>query len=112
VKKRARRTPRGYDGTDVTSRQMRDLLPKILEQVSEHYSDRPDLILASWPQIIGPKLAPMTRAVSFCEGALTVVVNNSTLYSLLDQHEKGKLLTLLRKRFPQTEIRHINFRIG
>ena len=28
----------------------------------------PDLILAAWPEVIGPKLASMTQAISFENG--------------------------------------------
>lgn len=112
MKKNYRRTPRGYDGTEVTTKSLSDLLPSILAQVGEVYSDRPDLILASWPDVIGPKLAPMTQVQSFQEGVLFVKVKNSTLHSLLCQHDKQKILTTLRQKFPKVDIKNIVFRIG
>jgi hypothetical protein len=112
VSKFSSRTPRFYDGTRLTTRRMNELLPAVLEKIGHVYQQRSDLILAFWPDIIGPQLAPMTQAVSFREGVLLVKVKNSTLYSLLSQHEKPRLLKALRQKFPQVEIKTIFFRIG
>lgn len=106
------RTPKQYDGTQVTSRRMTDLLPRVLAKIGEVYQQRSDLILAMWPDIIGSKLSAMTQAVSFEEGVLYIKVKNSTLLSLLSQHEKLRLLHLLRQKFPSVNIRNISFRIG
>jgi Dna[CI] antecedent DciA-like protein len=100
------------DRSDVTNKQMKDLLPKVLGQISAVHRDRPDLILAAWPRIIGDKLASMAKAVSFDQGILAVKVSNSTLYSLLSQHERGRLLKSLREQFPSVEIKNIHFRVG
>lgn len=110
--KNLRRTPKNYDGTKVTTHKMTDLLPVVLSQIGEAYKDRPDLLLASWPDIIGPKLASMTHAVSFVEGVLVVKVKNSTLHSLLSQRDKLKILESLRQKFPKIAIKNIVFRIG
>lgn len=91
---------------------MRDLLPSVLSHIRALQKDRPDLILATWPELIGDKLAPMTEAVRFQEGILWVKVRNSTLYSLLAQHEKARLLKKLRAQFPSVEIKTIQFRVG
>ncbi len=100
------------DGSALTNKQLKDLLPKVLGQIGDLHRDRPDLILIAWPQIIGEKLASMTKAVSFEKGILVVKVSNSTLYSLLSQHERGRLLKSLREKFPSVEIKNIYFRIG
>lgn len=91
---------------------MKDLLPKVLNEINMIHRDRPDLILAAWPQIIGDKLAAMTKAVGFENGILVVKVSNSTLYSLLSQHERGRLLKKLREQFPGAGVKNIHFRIG
>ena len=106
------RTPRKYDGTQLTSHRMADVLPGVLAKIGEVYHQRPDLILAMWPEIIGHKLAAMTQAVSFVDGVLTVKVKNSTLHSLLSQNDKLRILNMLRQKFPRVEIRNIGFRIG
>lgn len=111
-KLRALRKPRGYDGAELTCRQLSDLLPDLMSGIGRMHKERPDLILAAWPDVIGSKLAPMTRAFSFETGTLTVLVKNSTLYSLLSQHEKPKLLKKLREKFPSATIQNIVFRIG
>lgn len=110
--KNTRRTPRNYDGTQVTTHKFNELLPSVLEQIGESYKERPDLILAAWPGIIGTKLATMTQAVSLEEGVLIVKVKNSTLHSLLTQRDKPRILQLLRSKFPKVNIKNILFRIG
>lgn len=91
---------------------MADLLPFVLSEIGKVHNQRPDLILASWPEIIGPKFAGMTQAVSFANGVLTVKVKNSTLHSLLSQNDKFRILNLLRNKFQHVEIKNISFRIG
>ena len=112
MKNRQSRTPRGYDGTKTTTKKMGDVLPSVLSFVEKVFADRPDLILAAWPDVIGSKFAGMTRAESFVEGVLTVRVANSTLLSLLSQYEKPKLLAKLKERFPSSLIGQLVFKIG
>lgn len=110
--KRLKRTPRYYDDIRPTTKALAELLPEWMANASSRFQDRPDLILLAWPEIIGEKLAPMTKAVSFVEGVLTVKVKNSSLYSLLVQHEKGRLLGLLHRKFPSVKIQNIVFHLG
>lgn len=107
-----RRVPRHYDGTRPTTHRMVDVLPAVLSHIGRIYQQQPDLILAAWPEIIGPHLQAMTEAVSYVEGILTVKVKNSTLYSLLRQKDKPKILRSLREKFPRAEIRDVYFRLG
>lgn len=106
-----RRHRRHYDGTETTSRRLGDLLPGVLQRIGRIHQERPDLIMAAWPQVIGDQLAPMTEAVEFSEGVLTVKVKNSTLYSLLTRHDKPRILRELRSRFPRSTIKNIIFRM-
>jgi len=101
-----------YSYDIMTSKQIKNLLPAILGEIGKGFQMRPDLVLAAWPEIIGEKLAPMTQAVSFSDGILTVKVKNSTLLSLLSQHERLKLLKSLQQKFPSITIKNIMFRIG
>jgi Dna[CI] antecedent, DciA len=112
VKKTSRRHRKGYDGTAVTTRRFGDLLPAFLSTIQIKQVERHDLILTTWQQIVDPTIARFTNPESFAEGILKVKVNNSTLYSLLTQSEKNKLLSLLRKKFPKVEIKDIFFRMG
>ena len=107
---RAKR-PWHYEGPIPTTRHISQVLPRILHDIGKRYSDRPDLVLAAWPDVIGQKLAPMTKAVSFSDGFLVVKVGNSTLYSLLT-NDKPRLLKNLRDKFPQTTIKSIVFQLG
>lgn len=110
--KQYRRTPKNYDGTEVTTRRVSELLPSVLSKVNKMHGERPDLILASWNEIIGPRLAGMTKAVSFIDGVLHVKVKNSTLHSLLSQNDKHRILSNLRAMFPNVQIKTISFRVG
>ncbi len=110
MSKQIRRLPKNYDGTQVTNKEVRSLLPSLLGQIGGAFKERGDLIIASWKDVIGPKLAEMTEATAFKEGILYVKVRNSTLYSLLSQHNKQQILTNLRKKFPTVEIKNIFFR--
>ena len=112
MKSSVRRTPKNYDGTGVTTHQVSDLLPAVLSKIGEVHQERPDLILASWPEVIGPKLSNMTQAVSFINGVLTVKVKNSTLHSLLSGKDKPRILECLKQRFPKVRIQNIVFRIA
>jgi len=112
MRKSSRRNPRGYDGTETTSRQIGDVLPGLMSKMNRVSRDQPHLILNAWPEVIGQRLASMTKADSFTDGVLFVKVANSTLHSLLSQHDKKKILANLRKRFPNSSIRNIMFRIG
>jgi hypothetical protein len=56
MKKPLRRTPRHYDGTELTTHKIGDILPLILAEVGEVYSDRPDLILAPGQTSSAPSL--------------------------------------------------------
>jgi hypothetical protein len=110
--KKLRRTPRGYDDVAPTGKELAQLLPEWLSSIEVRFQDRPDQVFLAWKEVIGEKLAPMTHAVSFIDGVLTVKVRNSSLYSLLVQHEKGKLLEQLRKKVPSVDVRNITFRLG
>jgi hypothetical protein len=107
-----RRTPKNYDGTKVTTRRLDFLAKKLLLEIGNERTKKGDEILAFWPEIVGPSIAPMTYAESYIAGTLVVRVKNSTLYSLLSQYEKARLLKLLKEKFPEAGIANITFRIG
>ena len=112
MRKNFYRTYRGYDGVQLTSHKLVDILPYVLQKIGRVYGCRADLILAAWPEVIGDKLDSMTQAVSFEDGVLFVKVKNSTLHSLLSQNYRSRILKSLRNKFPGTEIKNIVFRIG
>ncbi|MCH9608811.1 MAG: hypothetical protein S4CHLAM45_07230 [Chlamydiales bacterium] len=97
--------------TGVTTKHLCQLLPSFLNRVGKLHEKRPDLVVDAWPSVIGPKLASFTRALSFTEGVLFVAVNNSTLYSLLSQNDKPRIIKNLRDKFPQTTIKTVVFRL-
>ena len=104
-----KRTPRSYDGTTVPAKTLQDLLPQFMIEVSKNKGDSLHEIAEVWFQMLGEKMRSMTEVLSFTDGVLTVKVKSSTLYSLLCQHERPRLLKLLQKKF---SIRDIVLRIG
>ena len=98
--------------TQPTGKRISELLPKALSEIHAVFQERPDLVLQAWSDVIGERFAPMTQAISFIDGILKVKVNNSTLLSLLTQHEKPRLLKKLKEKFPHFTFRNIVFRMG
>lgn len=98
--------------TKSTTKSIQSLLPNFLKEVNENCHKRYDLIPLAWPEIVGEKLAPMTRAESFNEGVLYVKVFNSTLLSILTHRERKILLKKLKAKFPKTDIKEIRFQLG
>lgn len=112
MRKSKQRTPKNYDGTATTTHQVADVLSEVIFRIRENYQDCPHLVLASWPEIIGPQLAAMTEAVSFTDGILLIKVKNSTLHSLLSQNDKTKIMAFFKTKFPHIKLKNIVFRIG
>ncbi len=106
------RVPKNYEGLHPTGRTIKDLLEPILDQVEKVTNDKPLKLIEAWPQMVGEKVARMTRAVSVENGVFLVKVQNSTLYSLLELHEKSRLLNMIQSAFPHLKIKKILFRMG
>lgn len=107
-----KRTPRNFEGNECTTHHLGKILPGILQKMEANYGDRPDLVLAAWPDIVGRNLSPMAQAKRFEEGVLYVEVKNSSLYALLSQRDRSKLLQTLRQKFPQIEIKALHFKLA
>lgn len=105
------RVPKNYQGQDPTGRQIKDLLVPILGQLSQCVEDNPQELLKAWPHLVGDKIASMTHAASLTNGVLLVKVGNATLYSLLVQHEKQRLLQRIREVFPHLKVKTLLFRM-
>ncbi|MDP1834556.1 MAG: DUF721 domain-containing protein [Chlamydiales bacterium] len=107
-----KRTPKNYDGSGLTTHQLREVAPAILRGINATVQERPDLVLKAWSVVVGSAVAKMTEAISFTSGVLLVRVKNSTLHSLLSQREKPRLLTALRRQLPNTAVYDIVFRMS
>jgi hypothetical protein len=105
-----KRTPKYYDGIQPVAKTIRELLPEVVGSIRKR-ENLPDL-LEAWPRVIGETMASRTRAVSFVDGVLTVIVQSSALFSLLRGHERPLLLKKLQQQFPKHEVRDLQFRIG
>ena len=103
------RTPRHFDGTARTGKNLSDLLPAAVKKIGAKSGCQSEEVLLFWPQVIGETMAPYTEPVSFIDGVLIVKVKSATLYSLLCQHERPRLLKRLQEKFP---IRNLVFRSG
>lgn len=111
-KETRRCNPANYRGTRLTSHRLSSVLPLAMQSIEKNMKERPDLVLAAWPEIIGPKLATMTEAVSFNDNILIVHVHDSILYSMISKKEKPKIMAFIRQRFPNIHIKSIFFRFG
>lgn len=105
-----KRTPKGYEGTGLTTRLIGDLLPQIVSRISKKKHEPVKDLLNAWTELAGEKVACYSEAVSFVDGVLTVKVRSSVLYSVLCQSEGPRLLALMQERFPT--VQKITFRRG
>ena len=103
---------KNIDPTSSCLRPISRVLSQIMVEIEDTYSRQPNRVLQAWPEIIGPKLAQLTEASFLKKGTLLVKVKNSALYSLLQQHEKHRLLNTLQERFSKETVRNIVFRLG
>jgi hypothetical protein len=101
------RTPRNYNGTERPGKTIGDLASQFLFEVSKKSLDPILEIAPFWAEIMGEKMGSLTQIVSFVDGVLTVKVKSSTLYSLLCQHERPRLIVKLQERF---SVKNIVFR--
>lgn len=105
-----KRTPRHFDGIRSPSKNLKDLLPDVLKGIERRAgSDERDVLLV-WAELMGPKMAPLTKAISLNEGVLIVEVKSTTLYSCLCQYERGRLLKSLQEKCPNAGIVNLHFR--
>ena len=95
-----------------TNKIVKDFLPHLLQDIKNNYLNNPNLIIEYWPKIIGNRLAPMTKVITFENNILYVSVKSSTLFSILSLNEKGKILKLLQEKFSKDIIKNIIFKIG
>lgn len=103
------RTKRNFDGTVPTGKKISDLLPKILIDIESRSGDEMDAVFHLWFTLMGEKMASFTQPLSLKNGVLTIKVKSATLYALLCQHEKTRLLKAIQARF---QVKDIVFRIG
>lgn len=104
-----KRTPRNFDGIEPPGKKLQELLPEVLSRIAKKSGSPWQEIFREWEHLLGKQMAPFTSPISFENGVLTVKVKSATLYSLLCQHEKARLLNQLQKKFP---VRDLLFRVG
>ncbi|HSX13357.1 MAG TPA: DUF721 domain-containing protein [Chlamydiales bacterium] len=103
------RTKRHFNGTAPTGKKISDLLPIVLNEITNKTGDDREQIFQFWFSLIGEKITGLTQPISLKNGILTIKVKSATLYSLLCQHEKPRLLKELQAKF---EIHDLVFRVG
>lgn len=95
-----------------STKNINSMLPKVLLNIESKYKKNPLNLIGAWQKIIGEKLAPMTKIVSFDKGILIIKVKSSTLYSLLNNYEKEKLLKKMQNKFSKEIIHKLVFKNG
>ena len=93
-----------------TTQNLGDVARTYLTDLEKRMQTRPLEVFDVWPQVAG-EFARMTRAKKFEHGVLYVVVNNSTLLSVLHQR-KAVLLAALRAKCLEIQVMDIMFRFG
>ncbi len=100
------------DGTKVTTKKLKDLLPKTLAGIRKQSQIPTTQIQRYWPEVVGDKISQMSSVEKYSEGVLSIKVQNATLLSLLAQYEKQKILKQYRKYFPNVSFEDARFRLG
>ncbi len=106
-----KRTPKNYQGTKFPIKKISPLLEEFLVKISPKKTLEKEAIFNAWYAIIGEKMAPMTKPISFQKGTLTVLIKTHSLYSFLCTHEKARILQEIRS-FSNNKIKQVQFRIG
>lgn len=100
------------DERQLPFKQARDLLPKVFGKIKRAQGENPQEIFAAWRAVVGPKLAPLAKAVSFKEGRLLVIVSNPSVNHILTMQSHIRLLSAMRNALPSVRIETIVFRMG
>lgn len=103
------RTKRHFNGTAPTGKKISEILPLVLNEIKNKAGDDREKIFQFWRSLLGEKMALLTQPISLKNGILTIKVKSATLYSLLCQHEKPRLLKEMQAKF---EIVELVFRVG
>ena len=104
-----KRTRRNYVGTQPTGKKISDLLPDILDGLKQRQGVSDRDVFAFWFSLIGPKMGPFTQPISFKNRVLTIKVKSATMYALLCNYEKPRLLDAMRAKF---QVENLIFRVG
>lgn len=96
-----------------TSKNLGVLAKEYIAEVGKKVRANPKLVIQLWPDVIGARLASMTKAIKFENSVLFVAVHNSMVLSLLHRKEEKKLLLeAFKNKAPGVEISDIIFRLG
>jgi len=112
MEKSLKRTARNHIGKNRPHKDMSQVLPFVLTKIEKKVFSSDKMVESLWKQVIGEKIFPMTKVLFFEDGVLHVSVKTHTLYSLLVQHERVRLIKLYQKKFPHANLKDIRFKIG
>lgn len=107
-----KRTPKDYDGLNPTGQKMETLLPEILDEISKKQQQSIFVIEKVWNELVGSKIAELTRLADFQNGVLFIKVKNATLLSILSSQEKGRLMQNLMNKLPNIHFKNLVFQFG
>jgi hypothetical protein len=92
---------------------LKDLLPEIVGKL--HVAKAPSFqqVRSVWQEIVGKKIGQMSEPLKIEDGTLYVTVKNSLVLGLLSNPiEKTRILSVLKTRLLDQEVKNIIFRIG
>jgi len=112
MKKRFSRTPKNYDGTGATGKDIRDLFGLVLENLNVSDFAQKEEVFKAWFAIIGTNFELLAVPISLENGVLAIQVKSSILHDRLRNVERPKLLQQMQERFSKTVVQNIIFRIG
>ena len=104
-----KRTKRNYAGIQPTGKKISDLLPNVLDGVKQRRGVSETDVFAFWFSLIGPKMGSYTQPISLKNRVLTIKVKSATMYALLCNYEKPRLLDAMRAKF---QVEDLIFRVG
>jgi Protein of unknown function (DUF721). len=103
-----KRTPYGYNGTQKTTILLSSLLPNVVKHLNHETADLQQAMILAWPNLVGERIATMTKILKVDYGTITVAVSNPSLHQVL-RTEKPKLLKAIQARLPQLKCHNIVF---
>lgn len=106
------RIPKDYDGIEPPGRRMDALLETLMDDLERTKKHSIEILAKTWDEIVGNKIAQMTKVVNYQKGVLFVKVKNATLLSILSSQEKARLLQNLRDKLPNIQFTNLVFQFG
>ena len=106
------RVPKDYDGKEPPGRMLDSMLPEMLNQITKQFEESTVVIQKVWSEIVGLKVAELTRVTAYKRGVVFIQVKNATLMSILSSQEKARLMQNLKGKLPNIQFTNLVFQFG